>query len=988
MKDVTRRGFLRGTTTAGVVLAGLGITAKVLTDENASQVHAYLGTSPTKVVSDDETTESTYFTSSFDSWEEAYNAEIELIEQIQAEGSVLLMNDGTLPLAAGSAVSLLGRSSIDLIYGGTGSGAINTDTVSTLQVAMENAGFSVNPTLWSFYENSGVERTLDTSAGWETYSDAGEVPVSDYTDDVIASYAEYGDAAIVTLSRSGGEGVDLHFGVALLDLQDEEREVIEHAAANFDKVIVLINSSNAMSLGNLEELGVNAAMWIGFPGQSGIDAVAEMLCGTRVPSGKLANILSTSSLSAPSMVNFGSYDFANAETITIDTFTTSTVLTDSSGTAHEVSGASNYLVESEGIYIGYRYYETRYEDCVLGQGNADGSAGCYASSGSWNYADEVDYSFGYGLSYTTFETTLDSVDVDGDAATVTATVTNTGSVAAKEVVQVYVQAPYTAGGVEKSAIQLCGFAKTGELAAGESETLTVDIDFYDFASFDAETEKCWVLDAGTYYFALGNGAHEALNNVLAAKGYTTSDGMDAEGDAALVYSFEYDGRLYSEDPDSGYEVTTRFEKADLNYYVPGSVTYLSRSDWQNTWPVEIVDLEAPDDMIADLENNYEPSETDLTEITYGADNGLTIADLIGADYDDEAWDLLLDELTFDEAVELVHNGASQTAACTSIGFAGTVDSDGPAGLSGRTYRTDPTDANTAVSTNCPGTTSSVVIASTFNRDLAYQRGEAVGEDGYWSGTAGWWGPGANTHRNPYCGRNFEYYTEDPYLGGRIAANDVAGAQSKGMRAFIKHYAGNDVETNRHGLPTFMTEQFFREISLKQFEFVVKEGQTYSLMKAYNRIGCQWAGDDNPICTEILHGEWGSDASVLTDFVFHSDTSFSNERTGLAAGVNQWLAMGDSEISTYAADDIALQAEIRESCHRVLYAVTKTFAMNGLSSSSHIESVTAWWQYAIYGLTAVGAIAAVGGLIPQVMDEVKAGKKSEAAAEADGASEEE
>ena len=987
MKDVTRRGFLRGTATTGVVLTGLGITAKVATDENAATVHSNLGTTATKLVTEDDGTDTTYYASSFDSWEEAYESEVALIEDIQTEGSVLLSNDGALPLASGASVSLFSRSAVDIIYGGSGSGSINTSTVNDLKTAMENAGFSVNPTLWDFYENSGVERTVDTS-DWEVYSDTGEVPLEDYTDDVVASYADYNDAAIVVLSRPGGEGVDVNYQVDLLDFQDVERELLEHIGQYFGTIIVVVNSSNALSLGWLDECNVNACLWIGYPGQSGLDALAEMLAGARVPSGKLADIHTVSSQSAPAMVNFGSYQYTNSYEGVSESFDTTTILTDSTGAEHSLTNSYNYLVQSEGIYIGYRYYETRYEDCVLGRGNATGSAGCFGSAGSWNYADEVAFSFGYGLSYTTFEQTLDSVVVSGDTATVTATVTNTGSTAGKDVVEVYVQAPYTEGGVEKSAIQLCGFAKTGELAAGASETVSIDIDFYDFASFDIDVNKCWLLDEGTYYLAIGNGAHEALNNVLAAKGYGTSDGMDAEGDAAKAFAFEYEGRTWSEDPDTGYTVTTRFEKGDLNYFLPGTVTYLSRADWQNTWPVEIAELEASDEMIAALENDYSANETDVTEVTYGADNGLNIADMIGLDFDDEQWDLLLDELTFDEAVELVHNGSSQTAACSSIVFQGTIDADGPAGLSSRAYRDDPTDSDTTTSTYCPGSNSSVVIASTWNLDIAYQRGQAVGEDGYWTGTAGWWGPGANTHRAPYSGRNFEYYSEDPYLGGRIAANDVAGAQSKGMRAFIKHYAANDVETNRHGLATFLNEQFLRELALKQFEFVVKEGKTGSLMKSYNRIGCEWAGENTPVCTEVLHGEWGSNASVLTDAVMHSNTNWTNERTGLAGGVDQWLGMGTTDITTFAADDVALQVEIREACHRILYAVTNTFAMNGMNSTSHIEDNVAWWQAAIYALTAVGAVAAVGGLIPQVVDEVKAGKKSEAAAGADGASKEE
>ena len=415
-------------------------------------------------------------------------------------------------------------------------------------------------------------------------------------------------------------------------------------------------------------------------------------------------------------------------------------------------------MEAEGIYVGYKYYETRYEDSVLGQGNASGSAGVFASSGnSWNYADEVSYSFGYGISYTQFDQRLDSVQVDGDTVTVKATVTNTGKTyTGKDVVELYAQAPYISGGVEKASVQLIGFAKTDALAPGQSQQVTITADLHDVASYDYKNAKTYILDAGTYYLAIGNGAHDALNNILAAKGKTVENGMDYDGDAALAKAVELNAAVYDTDPYSGNPVANLFDEADLNYYYDGMVTYLSRGDWQGTWPKPYTGLTASDKMLEDLKNNYTPVTSGVTSITYGADNGLTLVALKDADFDDPRWEELLDQMTLEEQLTLVTNGTEQTAATISIGFGGTNDKDGPGGLTGRNYLTNPKDESTATSTLALGYNSSVVIASTWSQSLAFERGASVGEDGLWTSTEGWWGPGANTHRTPYSGRNFEY----------------------------------------------------------------------------------------------------------------------------------------------------------------------------------------------------------------------------------------
>lgn len=966
MSKISRRTFLKAATSTATLAAGVSITGTFSAEANASKVHGFLGTTPTKIV-DSSNSDTTYFKSDFSSWEEQYESALAVNRDIQEEGSVLLKNDGALPLASGSKISVFSRSCTDIVYGGTGSGSIDTAVVVDLHTALSEAGYSINETLWDFYAGqSGYSRTT---------SDVAEVPLSDYTDAVKASYADYNDAAIVVISRTGGEGDDLHPEVHYLDLQDNERDMIAHVKENFSKVIVLVNSSNPLCLGWLNEYDINACLWIGGPGQAGLTAVAEMLTGDRTPSGKLADTYAASADSAPSAQNFGEFCYANAVSSASNDATSDTQyfdLTDSSGSVTTISNSGYYIVESEGIYVGYAYYETRYEDCVLGRGNANSTAGVYCSSGDWNYSEEVCYPFGFGLSYTTFTQSFDDLSINGDTATVTATVTNTGSRPGKDVVEVYVQSPYTVGGIEKSAVQLCGYAKTKTLNVGESQTLTITVDLPSIASYDQQNRQAYVLEVGTYYFAIGSDAHAALNNILAAKGYTTEDGMDADGDSELCFSTDFSEVVYDSDPVSGGDIHNLFDSADLNYYMPGTVTYLSRADWKNTWPSVYSNIEANDDMIQALQNNYTARPTDITSITYGADNGLTLASLIDADFDDAKWDDLLDQMTLEEQVELVQSGASQTAAVPSIAFAGTVDADGPAGLgsmTGRRYYYEKIGDNSTVTTmSAIGYNSAVVIASTWSSEAAWKRGQSIGEDGLWTNTVGWWGPGANTHRSPYCGRNFEYYSEDPFLGGTIGAQDIAGAQSKGMRAFCKHFAANDQELHRHGLSTFANEQALRQIYFKQFQYVVQQGGTLSLMESFNRIGCTWAGGCYALCTSLLRGEWGFKGSVLTDFNFFADDGWMNIRSGLAGGTDQWLALGSSNLLSFAQKDIALAAEVRQASHRVLYAVAQSAGMNGLSETAKIEKVTAWWEKALYGMSVGFGVLTAAGLAMMAKEE--------------------
>ena len=555
----------------------------------------------TKIVDNGDGSEDTeYFKSDFDSVEELEAHDKEIAEQLTGEGAVLLMNkDNALPLS-GKNVSLFSRSSVDIVTCGTGSADIDTSNAPTLKEAMEEAGFSVNPTLWEFYESKKADYVRIPEKGMtglpgadRTKFEVNEIPTSEYTADVKSSFASYKDAAIVVISRAGGEMYDMQDGdyvdgTNILSLNQDEKDMLAMIEAEgFEKIIVLFNSTNAMECDFLTDgsYGIDAALWIGYTGTWGLNAVADILAGEVNPSGRLVDTYCNDNTTAPSMVGFYGNMWANYDS--------------ESGDFYQIAGQldrnTNYIVYGEGIYVGYRYYETRYEDKVMGTGNA----------GNYNYAADVAYPFGYGLSYTDF-TWSDyevSFDKEEDAFEMKVTVTNTGDVAGKEVVEAYFQSPYTQydieNGIEKAAVELCGFAKTQILKPGESETVTITIPREEFRAYDAKNAKTYILDDGDYYLTAAANAHAAVNNVLAEKGYTTDDGMDADGDKEFVYTYtneKFDKETYAVSSATGNEITNQFDDADLNYW-GRDYTYLSRNDWEGTWPAAVRVMEATQDMI-------------------------------------------------------------------------------------------------------------------------------------------------------------------------------------------------------------------------------------------------------------------------------------------------------------------------------------------------------------------------------------------------------
>lgn len=895
------------------------IMANVATTIYGQSVTMFLGSQTHKVEGGDGTI---YYPSDYEDDTELVAAEEELCQEIEEEGIVLLKNENdVLPLKKGSKISVFGQDSVDLVYGGVGAGSVDASKAPSLKDALEYSGFKVNPVLWDFYDTgaaSSYRKVLPDVTGNGSY-EINEVPSEVYTDEVKDSYQEYSDAAIVVIGRSGGESADIDQGY--LAFSEEEKMMLHMASAQFDKVIVLLNTNNPMELEELEKEDIDACLWIGAVGQTGAYAIGEVLRGAVNPSGRLVDTYAYDNFSAPAMVNFGDYDITNSD----------------------VKNGNKYLVYQEGIYVGYRYYETRYEDVVLEN----------EEKSNYDYQEQVQYPFGYGLSYTDFEWSGYQVEESEDAFHVKLTVTNTGTVSGKDVVQVYMQSPYTEydkeNQVEKASVELAGYAKTNVLKPGESEEVSVQVDKEEMRIYDAYGKQTYIVDAGDYYFTAGENAHAALNNILSAKGKTKEDGMTGDGRKDLTYKYT------QTEMDVETEITNQFEDADIRTY-DDSVTYLSRQDWSGTWPSLYADgkWEAPEKFIKALNISYEEDpDAEMPEFeTISEEYGeLTLASLIGADYDDPRWDALLSQMSKEEIYNLVRKSGYLTMNIDSISAPKTVDKDGPAGIS-----TTLTGGNIS----CMAYPSEMIFASTWNEELIEQAGAMIGEDGLNAGVTVWYAPAMNIHRTPFCGRNYEYYSEDAYLSGTMGAAECKGAQSKGMIVTIKHFALNDQEINRYGVAVMAGEQAIRELYLAGFEGAVRDGNANGVMVSMNRVGARWSGGHSGLITKVLREEWGFHGLVVTDQTSFSSFNYCDIREGLEAGTNMWLNVATN---MWKLSDKELNAtvmnQVRESAHCILYQIANSNAMNGISADAKVVSVTPNWIYMRIGMNIVAVLSAYG-----------------------------
>lgn len=922
------------------------ITANMMADRYANLISVYLNMPNQKVVQA-EGEETAHFTSDYTNAEEMKVRAKELGKEIAAEGAVLLENNGTLPLTDAKKITVLGQDSVDPVYGGAGAGSVDSTKAVDLYTGLQKAGFQTNDTVRRFYtEGAGstYRKSVPDAAGQGTF-EVNEVPVSVYTEEVLESFEAYNDAAVVVIGRSGGESSDIvttamDNGYYYLELDENEKDLIALACQNFEDVIVLLNTQNPLELGALAETEVDAVLWVGAFGETGTEAVGPLLSGAVSPSGRLTDTYAYDNFSAPAMANLGSYAIANST----------------------VDRGNSYIVYSEGIYVGYRYYETRYEDVVLGNEAAE----------NYSYTDTVQYPFGYGLSYTEFAYSDYKLTEEADQYVAEVTVTNTGERAGKHAVELYMQSPYTQydrdNQIEKAAVELAGYAKTGMLEPGKSETVTIEIPKELIKTYDQHGAGTYMVDAGDYYFAVGSDAHTALNNILAAKGYSTADGMDAEGNEALTAKVtveEQDFTTYAVSQATGYEIQNQFADVDINTY-DGEHVYLSRSDWTGTWPVTYADgsWTAPEEFVAALEIPVVEDTAETTPVTGTVDaetGALTAAMLMDQDYENPMWETLIEQMTVEELDTLVRIGGYATMGIDSIQLPSTQDKDGPAGISSTLVGGE----------NGTAYPPAIVLASTWNNALAEEFGRAIGEDSLDLAVTGWYAPAMNIHRTAYSGRNFEYYSEDGFLSGKMGAATVRGAQEKGVLVYMKHYALNDQETNRIGISVFANEQSIRDLYLKPFEMTVREGNAHGAMVSMNRIGSRWTGAHDGLMTETLRNEWGFEGVAITDQASFSVFAYEDLRAGLAAGTDLWLNT-DSELWKLSDAEMTdtVVASMQRAAKNIVFAISRSNAMNGLSSGSRIVQITPLWQMGLYAADAILVLIALAGALLATIGAVK------------------
>lgn len=951
MKKTIFRGI---TAVIALLFAVVFFLGKVLQD-NASSINSYFGITGASAISGDAEIKypSEFGDFNDDSVNKLLDADAKITAQLQEEGSVLLKNDAeALPLKSNEKkVTLFGRASADIVYRGQAGGP-NKDSSRfvDLKKALNDVGITINDTLYNAYAKSSTVRVVEAEANG-TSASIGEEKISFYTNDLKNTFSSFSDAAIIVLSRYGGESKDLQVvdvdGVPQLSLHQNEKDLLQMVKDStvFSKRIVLLNTVYAMDLDWLDEYSIDACLWIGNPGYQGLTGVANVLVGKASPSGKLPMTWASSSLSSPAMQNMGGATYSNASEFGLNNF------------------EKRYVVYQEGIYVGYKYYETRYEDTILNQGNASSAKGAY-NGASWSYANEMCYPFGFGLSYSSFEQKLNSVtyDAEKDTYKVTVSLKNTGSFAAKEAVELYVQTPFTDydkdHGLEKPSIQLVGYNKpSSNVNPGETVTVDIEFDRYYLASYDIKADSNkggYILDAGNYYFAIGNGAHEALNNILQVKGQTSlvdHNGAAVTGDVDCVKTIEmeFDDTSYAQSQ-TGQDVDNLFADADPNYYGI-TVNYLSRTDWDNTYPVDpnnqtttfpaaanLAMNSALKEALQSITKNKNKTPTIGTNgITYGVYKGIVLYDMIGLDYDDPKWKEFVEQLSLTDLSKIAMTNFG-SEAIESIGRPKTIESEGPEGCRGK-YLYGSKNDGTCYS-------GGPVVAATFNPELQERLGELFAENCLFCGIDLINGPGCDILRTPYGGRASEYYSEDAMLSNVTALKVITGFRTKGVLANIKHFALNEQESARQGIAVFANEQSMREIYFKAFEGAFTSGKLLACMTSYNRVGAIYTAANENLLQNLVRNEWGYKGYLAIDYI--SENEYSSGLDCILAGSN--VLMGNSDrskiLSRAAAKDGEVLKALQEGAHYVLHAFANSQMANRLSSTGEVDSVHSWWETAI------------------------------------------
>ena len=843
----------------------------------------------------------------------------EVAEEIMEDGIVLLKNESLLPLNETKKLNIFGWESINPAYGGAGSGGINDlyDIVS-LNQGLENAGFSINQELVDFYNNYGADNP-EMSIQKQSWT-LPEPPVDTYSDELIKSAKEYSDVAVVVLSRKAGEGHndipmdvrkaaydnnsdeydDFPEGEHYLQLSQTERDMVDMVCSNFDNVIVIYNGANQFELGFADEYPqIKSVVWCPGTGNVGFNALGKVFSGEVNPSGKTPDTFIYDMTTAPWWDNAEKTEYTNLADMAVEGM--------NAGTAQVYAPAfTNYV---EGIYVGYKYYETA------------------AQEGAIDYDKTVQYPFGYGLSYTEFEQKMGELEEKDGQISVDVEVTNTGDVAGKDVVEVYYKPPYTNGGIEKSSANLIEFEKTNLLQPGESQTVTVTFSIEDMASYDENHAKAYVLEKGDYVISINSDSHTVLDQ----KTYTA--------DKDVVYKGE--NKRASDDT----AATNVFEDAK------GDVTYLSRADHfanyeEATAAPASAELGEPYVSEYHLNSNFDKTtylnDEDVMPTT-GADNGLTLADMRDADYDDPRWEKLLDQLTVDEMANMIAMAGYQTAAMDSVGKVATLDFDGPAAIN-----------NNFTGVGSIGFPIEVVVASTWNKELAQAWGECMGKISQEMGAEGWYAPGMNTHRTAFGARNYEYFSEDGILSGNMGAKAVEGARKYGVYSYIKHFALYEV--NAKMVSAWSNEQAIREIYLKPFEISVKQGGANAAMVSWSFLGDKWTGECSNLMNTVLRDEWGFRGMALTDFFRNNGHGFMNADAALANGLDAMLSTFNGEENNVANPEHPTSVlQMRNACKNVMYTVVSSWAYDGEHEETGMEN----WKKAGIGIDIVIALFMAG-----------------------------
>lgn len=1003
-KRINRKGVWMGITSIMSFLTIIAVLATTVLQDYSGILNQYLGIATTQIIEKEGENEDTiYYKSEFgeftsENLKKVDEAAFEQTRNEAREGSTLLKNSNdALPLGDDETrVTLFGHASWNPLYRTYAAGSsLTTDPEWTtdLKEALEAEGFKINETLWNAYADDPAIRPADERGKGGSATNT-ENPGSFYEKYSDSWANDYNDVAIVVIARQGGESTDMAVSeqndskdemISSLALHDNERQMMDIVSkGSFGKVIVLINSPYAMELGWLDEYDVDACLWISTVGSSGFTGVAEILSGEVNPSGLLTDTWAADSLSSPAVAN-GNGNTPMWENM--DEIHDSGIVTDGTDQhpldSEVVIGYVN--VQQENIYVGYKYYETRYADVIMGEGDAASSVGAFVSTGDiWNYSEEVCYPFGFGLSYTTFSQEITSVRYNSDSDTydVTVNVTNTGDVAGKKAVVLYAQTPYgeyeRTNYVEKAAVQLVGYDKTDMLEPGDSEEIIITVDRYLLASYDDNYAKGYILSGGDYYFAVGDSSHDALNNILSVQGYdelVDYDGNAVEGNANAVTKIETgvpsdnsnpDAQVYSHSQATGYTVTNLFDYADYNYWEEDTgvtVDYLTRQDWSGTFPTEAAKVVIKGEGMENLlqGNVYETAEDapSVDSFTFGANNGLTFAMMKDVAWEEDImWNKFLDQFTLEELASMVKDMPGNYAI-ESIALPEIQHSDGCDSSVGRGYLEeigwgDQKETNT-YNAGRGSVVYTSLLAATYNPDLQVRRGELMAEEMMYAGINVSCTGGSDIRRTPFSGRNAEYFSEDANLTSLVGAYEMGTMQGKGVIGGPKHFAGNDQEYMRLGVTVFTTEQAFREGSLRGFEYVLRKDKAdlHYTMTTNVRIGMKWTPLNSELLTDVLRDEWGFAGTTNTDSSFKWPNGFtSNIVPALMAGTDtNYGNTTDDPSNVYLTylkenDDGNVVLRLREVAKNCIYAWSRSCGINGLSSSSEIVTITPTWEIAV------------------------------------------